>query len=380
MVRKKLFIGVFLFLAMPGLVHAATATTVLTPKQKLGQFLYMDKSLSSPVGQACVTCHHPSAGFADPDNRKDPVNSVVSVGADGFSVGGRNAPTAAYAAHSPVFQWDAKRGMYIGGQFWDGRAPTLKEQAKGPFLNPVEMANTMEGVVAAVRQAPYAWLFFQVYGPTSLDDVPVAYDKIAEAIADFEGTGILNKFTSKYDYYLAGKVRLSKKELRGFQLFNDPLKGNCAACHPSTRGPYDPRHPLFTDYSFDNLGIPKSTNPLIANNPVDYGLGLRAAIAAVDPCTLPDGAVVSCSQAGKYKVPALRNIAKTPPYAHNGYFATLTEIVNFYNTADIAGMWSDPEVPLNVNRTELGNLGLTAAEVEDIVAFLHTLSDGYPLP
>jgi cytochrome c peroxidase len=364
--------------------EALAAGPQLTLKQRLGQFLFMDTSLSSPAGQACVTCHHRSAGFADPENKWDPYNKVVSEGVVAGKFGGRNAPTAAYASFSPPFSllFDDEEQSYfpMGGQFWDGRASTLKDQAKAPFLNPVEMHNTKNGVVRAVRRAPYAWLFLLVFGPTSLNNVEQAYDKIAEAIADFESSKVLNRFSSKYDRYVAGQAQLTQKELWGLQLFNDPSKGNCAACHPSTPDPaMDPDHALFTDFSYDNLGIPKSTNPLIADNPIDYGLGTRPDVIAVTgDGEVIDGVTVSLSQAGKFKVSTLRNIAKTPPYGHNGYFATLTDIVNFYNTAGIPGMWPDPEVNMDtVNRSELGNLGLSTAEVDAIVAFLKTLSDGY---
>ena len=120
----------------------------------------------------------------------------------------------------------------------------------------------------------------------------------------------------------------------------------------------------------DNIGVPKSTNPLIANNPVDYGLGGRADIAAKDP---------GGSQLGKFKVSSLRNVAITAPYAHNGYFSSLEQIVHFYNTRD-DGTWPAPEVPTNVNTAELGNLGLNESEEADLVAFLKTLTDGYGAP
>jgi cytochrome c peroxidase len=376
MFRKKLLVCMISIVSLTAFAGTAALANgpMLTPKQLLGMFIYMDESLSDPVGQSCMSCHHPKAAFVDPANTADPVSSVVSVGADGVSLGGRNAPTAAYAAFSPAFYWDDGEQMYIGGQFWDGRAATLAEQAKGPFLNPVEMNNTMEGVVRAIRRAPYAWLFLKVFGWRSLDNVESAYNHMADAIAAFESSGRLNRFTSKYDFYLAGKARLTPKELKGLDLFNN--KAGCAACHPSTVGPYHPTHALFTDFSYDNLGIPLNDKipyefrvKFSVDEPWDYGLGGRSDIRANDPNY--------ADQIGKHKVSTLRNIAKTAPYGHNGFFATLQEIVEFYNTAGISGLWPAPEVDQNVNRTELGDLGLTADEVDALVAFLHTLSDGY---
>jgi cytochrome c peroxidase len=227
------------------------------------------------------------------------------------------------------------------------------------------MNNTKAGVIKAVRKSAYAAIFRQVYGRDSLNNVETAYDLVAKAIAIFETTKPFNSFTSKYDYYLKGKVKLTAKEQSGLQLFNDPLKGNCLACHPSQIDA-NGGLPLFTDFSYDNLGIPK--NPVIeeligAPVPVDLGLGVTVG----DP-----------AENGKFKVMTLRNLAKTGPYGHNGYFNTLKEIVHFYNTRDVAGAgWDPPEYPDTLNDTELGNLGLTSAEEDDIVAFLLTLSDGY---
>jgi cytochrome c peroxidase len=347
---------IFLFAGAHGAAAVQTANPGL--EQHLGRLLYFDKSLSNPVGQACASCHLPRTGYADPDQ-----NLPVSEGAVPGRFGGRNAPSAAYAAFSPLFEMDSTTGQYTGGQFWDGRAPTLEAQAKGPFLNPVEMNNTKVGVVDAVRTAPYSRLFKLAYGPDSLDDVDTAYDLIAKAIASFERSAQVNRFTSKFDYFTKGKVRLTSQETRGLELFNG--KANCAACHPGVSAD-GKTPPLFTDFTYDNLGIPRNMEfPYYIMHPVPYpDLGLGAIVN--DP-----------EQNGKFKVMTLRNIALTAPYSHNGYFKTLKEIVHFYNTRDIPGMWPEADVSDNVNRTEVGNLGLTDQEENDVVAFLLTLTDGY---
>ena len=159
---------------------------------------------------------------------------------------------------------------------------------------------------------------------------------------------------------------LTVTQLKGLALFNDVTKGNCAACHPTTDYTDDQGNvypPLFTDFTYDNLGIPTNWRvyELAGGAPPDNGLGGREDI--MDP-----------AEYGKFKVPTLRNVAKTAPYGHNGYFPTLKEIVNFYNTRD-AGAWDDPEVPATVNTTELGNLGLSRQEEWQIVAFLKSLTD-----
>lgn len=353
---RTIFAALFTVIFSAAVASARPASPL--SEQQLGRFLYFDRHLSNPIGQSCASCHLPSAGFADPDQ-----DLPVSEGAIAGRFGGRNAPSAAYAAYSPVFGMDPATGLFTGGQFWDGRAPTLEEQAKGPFLNPVEMNNTKEGVVQAVRISNYARLFKSVYGPDSLDDTSAAYDLIAQAIAVFERTKQVNRFSSKFDQYLKGKVALSNQEQNGLLLFNG--KGKCSACHPSTSTD-GITPPLFTDFTYDNLGVPRNMEyPFYLMTPSPYpDLGL--------------GPIVNdTAQNGKFKVMSLRNIALTAPYSHNGYFKTLKDIVHFYNTRDIPGMWPAPDVAENVNTTELGDLGLTEQEEDDIVAFLLTLSDGY---
>lgn len=338
----------------------------LTKKESLGKKLFFDKNLSTPVGQSCADCHAPETGFANPNP-----DYPVSQGVHKDRFGNRNDLPAAYAAFSPPFHYDPNEELYVGGQFWDGRAADLAEQAKGPFLNALEMANPDEKtVVDKVRNSEYADLFWKVFGAGSFDDPNKAYDMIADALAEYEKSSEVNQFSSKYDLYLAGKADLTEQEQRGLELFEDEDKGNCAECHPSQPG-NDGIPPLFTDFTYDNLGVPQNPeNPFYylpkELNPdgvyfIDLGLG---------------GELNKPSENGKFKVPSLRNIAKTAPYLHNGIFKNLRQVVVFYNTRDI-GPWAPPEVRANVNREELGDLGLTEQEVDDIVAFLQTLTDGY---
>jgi cytochrome c peroxidase len=341
-----------------GLVAAAGAAFAgtLTDKEKLGKNLYFDIRLSNPAGQSCASCHSPGAGF----NGIGDASITAFEGAVAGRAGNRNPPSAAYASFSPDFGYDLAEGMYIGGQFWDGRAKDLVEQAKGPFLNPVEMNNTKEEVVSQVKNSNYANLFSAVYGANNVNDVETAYNAIADAIAAYEKSTEVNRFSSKYDWYLKNKKSypLSEQEKKGLALFNDPFKGNCAACHPS-----DGVKPQFTDFSYDNLGMPKNSAKTVA---ADLGLGA----IVNDP-----------AEYGKFKVPTLRNVGVAPPYGHNGYFKTLKEIVHFYNTRDVKNeKWPAPEVPVNVNTDELGNLGLSGEEEDAIVTFLMTLTDGYMPP
>ena len=367
-------------LALPALADPADREHA---KAHLGEALFFDPGLSTPPGQSCASCHDPRAAMADPDGRLP-----VSKGAHPGRAGNRNAPTLRYAAFTPPLRRDADEGTYLGGLFLDGRAATLEEQAAAPFTHPLEMANAgPDAVVAKVRRAAYAGDFERVFGKGALDDPGRAYRHVAEAIAAFERTPPFSPFSSKYDAWLAGRARLTSQEMRGLRLFEAEDKGNCAACHPSRPGPKG-EPPLFTDFSYDNLGVPRNpANPFYRlaarHNPagalwVDRGLGAT---------------VKRRSEDGKFRVPTLRNVALTAPYMHNGYFATLRGTVAFYNDRDgrppcaahlvdeaealRRQCWPVPEVIANVNRDELGDLGLTPRELDDIVAFLHTLTDGW---
>jgi len=358
MKSKSSAVVLFVFLTLCFITSPALA---LTPQEQLGKLIYFDDNLSDPAGQACASCHHPDAGFADPDR-----NLPVSEGVIPGRFGNRNSPSAAYAVFFPEFSYTTEA---IGGQFWDGRAANLTEQAKGPFLNPVEMNNPDKAaVINKIKAAPYASLFEEVYGPGALDDVETAYHQMAGAIAAFEGTDELNRFTSKFDYVQAGLASLTQQERRGQMLFNG--RANCSACHIAGMmgmggmggggGPV-----LFTDFRYHNLGLPRNQEyPFTLFDPevVDLGLG---------------GVLNIAGENGKFKTPHLRNIALTPPYMHNGVLETLKDVVHFYNTRDIPGLWPAPEVPENVNTTLLGNLGLSDADENDIVAFMLTLTDGY---
>ncbi len=345
---------------------SGTQEVVLTPKENLGKLLFFDPMLSTPPGQSCAHCHSPGAGFGDP-NQQLP----VSRGVHPDRYGNRNDQTASYAAHIPPLEFDHAEGLWMGGLFWDGRASSLAEQAKGPPLNPLEMANPdAEAVVEAIREAHYRDHFLEVYGAGALDDADEAYDYMADAIAAYEMTSELNPFDSKYDLYLAGEVQLTPQELQGLVLFEAEDKGNCAACHISRPGPDGPP-PLFTDYTYDNVGTPR--NP---ENPF-YFLPAEFNPDGVDYVDLGLGPVVGDPELnGFFRVPTLRNVELTPPYLHNGVFHTLYQVVSFYNSRDVAP-WPEPEVAANVNREELGDLGLTPQEMESIVAFMKTLTDGY---
>ncbi len=331
-------------------------------KAKFGKALFLDTNLSNNGTMACATCH--DLNHAMVDSRATSITNGASTGADGASIGDRNAPTAAYAAFSPEFGVD-EDGLYVGGEFLDGRASDLKAQAKGPFLNPGEMNNTIEGVVSAVKaDATLNAQMKTIYGTKIFDNNISAYNAIAESIATFEKTVEFAPFDSKFDRWNEGSYSFTPQEAEGKKLFEG--KATCVACHPISG-----YHSPITDYSYDNLGVPANTalRSLNGVTAVDNGLGGRNDIN--------NGALY-----GAFKVPTLRNVAVTGPYMHNGIFQNLKTVVHFYNTRDIGGInpetnatWAVPEVPETVNHMELGDLGLSDAQEDAIVAFLKTFTD-----
>lgn len=339
----------------------------LTQKEQLGKIMYQDKDFSYNATQSCQSCHHHISGFADPTNMRDPENTVVSLGADGESRGGRNAPSSAYAGFSPPLQKDGEG--YVGGMFWDGRATGLSvsladplaEQAQGPPLNSVEM-NMLddEAVVEVVRTSSYARLFRKVFGADSLDDTKSAFDDIARAIAAYERSPEVQMFSSRFD-----RGMLNAQEQRGQEIFTV----HCASCHS-----IDPvagaKGPLFTNYRYYNIGLPANTEDGVPAG--DYGLG--GFLASKD--APPELAVDAQQEKGKFKVPTLRNVALTPPYGHNGIFATLEEMVRFKNNRQDFWYTAKPDVDENIYAIgDFGDMGLQEGDIQALVAFLKTLTD-----
>lgn len=353
-------------------------TTDSSLRVALGKLIFEDKNLSSPIGQSCASCHQSKNFFADP-------GQAVSAGADPHLFANRNAPSISYVKFNPDLFWNKEESLWMGGFFHDGRAKTLQEQAGGPFLNPLEMGNkTMAEVVAKVKGSDYKIVFEQLYGTNIWQNSDAAFNAITAAIVAYEQGPEFATFSSKYDYYLQGKVQLTTQEKRGLELFEAEDKGNCAACHPSQASAENPQ-PLFTDYSYDNLGQPANKN--LAFYKMD-NLFNPQGLAYIDKGLANNPHIDNAhEEKGKFKVATLRNIAKTAPYLHNGLFDNLKEVVDFYNQRDLDSKkspterrWAQAEVQENVNDEELGDLKLTPEEVDALVAFMETLTDGYSLP
>jgi cytochrome c peroxidase len=383
------------------------AANGLSPIEVLGKSLFFDK-ISSPDWMSCASCHAPDTGWTGPIAGINQHGAVYR-GAVPTRFGNRKPPSAAYATLSPILYFDEGEGLFIGGNFWDGRATgevlgnPAADQALGPFLNPVEQNNpSKRAVLEQIASSQYAGLWEIVWGePISLapDDIEGNYDRVGLAIAAYEGSSEVNQFSSKYD---AGKAELNEMEAWGLKLFEG--KAECSACHPS-----EGTRALFTDFSFDNLGVPKNPdNPFYEMDQefLDDGSPINPdGMAWVDPGlggflkTRQEWEDKADENMGKHKVPTLRNVAKgfndknpAKAFGHNGYFKSLKSIVHFYNTRDVKNpcpdpftleadalkmdCWPAPEVSENVNSEELGDLGLTDQEEDAIVAFLRTLSDG----
>lgn len=334
--------------------------------EKLGEKIFKETKLSFNDTQSCMDCHSDIVGFVDPENVADPINSVVSIGADGISKGTRNAPTAAYAGFNPALHYDITENEYIGGLFWDGRAhghnpvlnDPLAEQSQFPLLNSKEMnMPDKDSVINVIKtQKKLLKAYIKVFDKESLENVNFAFDNIAKAVAAFERSKSVTKFTSKYD-----RGELDWKEKKGKKWF----KIYCSKCHNMNNN-------IFTDYGYENIGLPK--NPQLLDNPTDYGLGgfLKMDYESTFPVINDENYFL---QNGKFKAPTLRNVAVTPPYGHNGYFTTMKDMIDFLNTRDI-GPYPSPEIPDNLSN-EVGNMGLSDEKIYFIIKFLRTLTDNY---
>lgn len=330
-------------------------------KMRLGEKLFFEESLSNPKGQSCASCHAPETGFSDPQHR------IVSPGVNPELFGNRNAPSLAYGIFAPERFYNDVDETYIGGMFFDGRSKNLETQILGPLLNPLEMNNLSTSmIVEKIKALSFFSDFKTIYGETN--DESKLLIQLADAISTFEKSNKVNSFTSKFDYFSKQLVSFTADELKGLDLFKG--KANCASCHVLEPDENTGKI-LFTDFSYDNIGVPKNeNNPFYTMNStinpeginhIDYGIGL---------------VVNQPAHNGKFKVPTLRNVAISAPYFHNGFLSTLEEVIHFYNVRNIENQGT-PEINATVNTTELGNLKLTQAEEKQLKIFLETLTDHY---
>ena len=363
---------------------------------KVGELIFNDTNLSEPPGrQACAPCHRPGTGFTDAPN------AVSTGGFAGTSLGGRNAPTNAYVAgFCPPF--DASKGEAVGGFFWDGRGRTNVEQATMPFFNPVELANDPNNIPAfidKIRAAQYRGLFKKAFGKTILDpgNEAAALAAVGKAIVSMEMASTFNAFTSKFDAVQLGLAAFTPQEDLGFAVFQE----YCSNCHSTNPTNKDGTGAVFSTFIYRNVGVPANPdNTVFPPGTPDPGLaGNPLLIDGLDPVV--DLALITLLKnqaAGRFKVPTLRNIAVSGPYMHNGVFTTLAQVVHFYNTRDaqitagtlvpetlstmtkeVVSSAQDTLGALNLPFVGDGNGTLPAGDEEAaLVAFLNTLTDGFP--
>lgn len=368
----------FLIVSAFCLAHAfpATAEPVYDTLEDLGEALFFDTNLSFNRTQSCATCHDPGTGYADPT--PTPAGGAVSLGADGKSLGDRNAPTASYAAFTPEFHQTAD-GKWIGGMFWDGREAGLEGQAGGPPLNPIEMGMPDKASVAdRLREDPdYVEAMQRLSDPQVFDDPDRAYALMTQAIAAYERTETFAPFDSKYDRYLRGEYEMTREEELGRLLFFSQQFTNCNICHQLNTSPIAEKE-VFSNYEYHNIGTPENIEIRAVNG---------VAPGTVDDGLLANPAVEDPAQRGKFKVPTLRNVAVTGPYMHNGVFKDLRTVVLFYNrfnsrsearqiNPETGERFRDPAVPETLSVKELTHgPALDDNRIDALVAFLKTLTD-----
>ena len=380
--------GLLLAACGGGTNNEEPAEPVFLTEAALGESLFHDTSLSLNRTQSCATCHSPDHAFTDPRTDDQGRVSAVSLGDDGVSLGDRNTPTALYASLTPDFtsgsrtrfnsQQDDYSG-FIGGQFLDGRATDLQAQAKGPFLNPVEMGMpNAAAVIERVKENPdYIEAFESFYGASIFDNTDDAYDALADAIAEFESTDVFTPFTSRYDRSLEGDYTYDplSAATTGKSLFFSQQFTNCATCHQLKANSRSDE--TFSGFEYHNIGVPVNEGVRARNgkggNFTDNGL-------------LENNAVSAAAEAGKFKVPTLRNAGVTAPYMHNGVFRELATVIKFYDhhlsgsdftiNPETGVAWAEPEVAENISTTELQDgSNLSEDDVFALVCFIYSLTD-----
>lgn len=367
-------------------------------KAQLGEKLFFDKNLSLTRQTSCATCHDPEHGFVDArfseqgTDQSIFIHGAFSVGDDDVSLGGRNAPTATYAQFTPDFGKNTN-DEYLGGQFHDGRADSLKIQAMGPPLDGAEMqmpdkANVVERIQ---ENESYIAAFKNLYGDSIFDDINATYESMAESIAKFEKTEVFAPFDSKYDRFLSCREEgvstntclsadnWTTEEELGYSLFFSEANTNCAQCHSINSSGEAPSHELFTNFKYENIGTPRN----IAAMDARAALGLQDANATFKGL---GGTVNEPAQLGKTKVPTLRNIAVTAPYMNNGVFKELRTVIEFYdhmadnddhpNNPETGTPWVANDNNTTINHTLLQNTqALDDVKIRALEAFLRTLTD-----
>ncbi|MBV8657365.1 MAG: c-type cytochrome [Burkholderiales bacterium] len=403
----------------------------LSAAAELGKKMFYDPTLSASGRMACMTCHDPAHAFA-PGN-----DLVAQIGGPRMNLqGARAVPSLTYHEVTPAFfigpdandpsddegkielteqaqrQAVADSGRKVasqakstadagqrvsevvpqGGMDWDGRAKVISDQAAGPLFDPKEMANTSpQLLLEKLKKAPYAKDMQALFGPAVFSSANLALGEAYFALAQYQKEErAFHPYDSKYDYYLAGRVTLSDAEMRGKKLFDDAKKGNCASCHidkPSADG----HAPMFTDFQFEALGAPRNMKLKQNADAHFYDEGICG--------PMRKDMAKSTQYCGLFKTPSLRNVATRHVFFHNGTFTSLADVVRFYverethpenwyprdahgkvvkyDDLPAAHRANIDIVDAPFDRKAGETPALTSAEIDDIVAFMKTLTDGY---
>jgi cytochrome c peroxidase len=359
----------------------------------LGRALFFDPGLSASGKLACSSCHDPRNAFGPPN-----ALAVQRGGADGRSFGVRAVPSLMYAQNAPPFTEhfvdddgdDSVDQGPAGGRTWDGRAQSAHEQAALPLLSPFEMANAnAAAVVIKAQHGTHAAQFRVVFGAQIFATPDLAFKGILLALESYQQSAVeFYPYSSKYDGWLRHEATLAPQELHGLQIFNDPVKGNCARCHPAAvrQGAL----PQFTDFGFAAIGVPRNPQIPANRNPDYYDLGLCG--------PLREDLRAKTEYCGMFRTPSLRNVAKRRVFFHNGAVRSLRDAVRFYAERDVRPAHWYPVTSAGALRkfddlpaAFLGNIDsqgpfgqdagaappLTDDDVDALLAFLQTLSDGY---
>ncbi|MEO6964781.1 MAG: cytochrome c peroxidase [Acidobacteriaceae bacterium] len=369
----------------------------LRPAAAMGKKIFLDPSLSASGKMACSTCHDPRYGYGPPNglavqyggpNMKSPdFRAVLSLR---YIL--NHVPIWTHVqATNPIERLTEASEVPAGGYTWDGRYNSLHAQAMFPLFSPVEMDNrSVDELARKLSHASYAGEFRAVFGQDIFNHPTLAVEKATLAIQQFElQDKSFHPYTSEFDRWLDGKAKLTPQELHGKALFDDPNGGNCASCHLDEVGA-NGAHPLFTDFQFEAVGVPRNREiPWNANSHY-FDLGLcgpfRKDAARKDP-----------ANCGLFRTPTLRNTATRHVFFHNGRFHSLRETLLFYVERDTnPGKWYPvgpdgkvekfddlpPQYRKNVDTTDaplnrkLGEEPVwNERQIDDVIAFLKTLDD-----
>lgn len=382
----------------------------------IGRDIFYDPLLSGSGRLSCASCHDPHHHYGPSNNQ-----SVFVGGKDLKSPGRRAIPSLAYLEHVPNFSIGpdnpesetapglpsagatashvAKSAVASsttaivpqGGLFWDGRADTLQQQASGPLFDPAEMASTPSIARTRIENASYTKRLKALAGPAAEASPDLLLSEAMFALARYQiEEPSFHRYNSKFDAWLEGKTRFTPQESAGYRLFNDPMKGNCAACHLDRPLPGN-LPPLLTDRQYEALGAPRNTALAGPYENGHFDLGLCEA--------MPGGAEQSGAYCGMFATPTLRNVGDRKVFFHNGVFHDLKQVLDFYVLRDIQPeLFYSPDAQRrvrkaddlpaqyqpNLDRTDApmdrkpgDQPALTLEERTAVIRFLQTLTDGW---